>query len=144
LPLAHQFANGRYRAILFKLARKRMSASVPPEAEGVLRYQRVEDTLAAGQAPDAARPWPRNRAKDEPDGLPAIRLTPDVLHPAPCHPGCGRSFRCNGKEDAEKETQVPFITVAQENSGAIELYYEDHSSGRPVVLSHGWPLSGAA
>ena len=39
---------------------------------------------------------------------------------------------------------MPFITVAQENSGSIELYYEDHGSGRPVVLSHGWPLSGAA
>ncbi len=26
--------------------------------------------------------------------------------------------------------------------GDIELYYEDHGSGRPVVLIHGWPLSG--
>ncbi len=32
------------------------------------------------------------------------------------------------------------ITVGQENSTAIELYYEDHGSGPPVVLLAGWPL----
>jgi pimeloyl-ACP methyl ester carboxylesterase len=37
---------------------------------------------------------------------------------------------------------VPYITVGEENSGSIELYYEDHGEGRPVVLVHGWPLSG--
>src|SRR2546427_911595 len=36
------------------------------------------------------------------------------------------------------------IRAAQENSGSIELYYEDHGSGRPVVLIHGYPLSGRA
>ncbi len=36
------------------------------------------------------------------------------------------------------------ITVGQENSTPIELYYEDHGAGRPVVLIHGWPLSGAS
>src|SRR5438045_3935238 len=36
------------------------------------------------------------------------------------------------------------ITVGKENSTAIELYYEDHGSGSPVVLIHGWPLSGAS
>lgn len=36
------------------------------------------------------------------------------------------------------------ITVGQENSSAIELYYEDHGSGPPVVLIHGYPLSGRA
>jgi non-heme chloroperoxidase len=39
---------------------------------------------------------------------------------------------------------MPFVTVGQENSGPIELYYEDHGSGRPVVLIHGYPLSGRA
>jgi non-heme chloroperoxidase len=34
------------------------------------------------------------------------------------------------------------ITVGQENSAPIELHYEDHGSGRPVVLIHGFPLSG--
>lgn len=32
------------------------------------------------------------------------------------------------------------ITVGHENSTPIELYYEDHGSGVPVVLLHGWPL----
>jgi non-heme chloroperoxidase len=39
---------------------------------------------------------------------------------------------------------MPFITVGKENSGNIDLYYEDHGSGKPVVLIHGYPLSGAS
>ena len=39
---------------------------------------------------------------------------------------------------------MPSIKVGQENSGSIELYYEDHGAGRPVVLVHGYPLSGRA
>jgi non-heme chloroperoxidase len=39
---------------------------------------------------------------------------------------------------------MPFVNVGQENSGNIDLYYEDHGSGKPVVLIHGWPLSGAS
>jgi non-heme chloroperoxidase len=39
---------------------------------------------------------------------------------------------------------MPFITVGKENSGNIDLYYEDHGTGEPVVLVHGWPLSGAS
>jgi len=37
---------------------------------------------------------------------------------------------------------MPYTTVGKENSGNIDLYYEDHGSGKPVVLIHGWPLSG--
>jgi non-heme chloroperoxidase len=40
--------------------------------------------------------------------------------------------------------QRSYIHVGQENSTPIELYYEDHGSGKPVVLIHGWPLSGAS
>ena len=36
---------------------------------------------------------------------------------------------------------MPYVTVGKENSGTIDLYYEDHGAGRPVVLIHGWPLS---
>ena len=36
------------------------------------------------------------------------------------------------------------INVGKENSTPIDLYYEDHGSGAPVVLIHGWPLSGAS
>jgi non-heme chloroperoxidase len=39
---------------------------------------------------------------------------------------------------------MPLVTVGQENSMPVELYYEDHGSGRPVVLIHGFPLSGRA
>jgi non-heme chloroperoxidase len=34
------------------------------------------------------------------------------------------------------------VTVGTENGAPVKLYYEDHGSGRPVVLIHGWPLSG--
>jgi non-heme chloroperoxidase len=37
---------------------------------------------------------------------------------------------------------MPFITVGQENSTSIDLYYEDHGTGQPVVLIHGYPLDG--
>ena len=37
---------------------------------------------------------------------------------------------------------MPFVTVGRENSGAIRIHYEDHGSGDPVVLIHGYPLSG--
>ena len=39
---------------------------------------------------------------------------------------------------------MPYITVGQETSVNIDLYYEDHGSGTPVVLIHGYPLSGAS
>jgi non-heme chloroperoxidase len=39
---------------------------------------------------------------------------------------------------------VPHCEVGTENGAAIEIYYEDHGSGRPVVLIHGYPLNGAS
>ena len=36
------------------------------------------------------------------------------------------------------------MKVGQENSGTVELCYEDHGSGTPVVLIHGYPLSSRA
>src|SRR5438132_7569205 len=39
---------------------------------------------------------------------------------------------------------MPYVTVGKENSSKIDLYYEDHGSGQPVVLIHGYPLSGAS
>lgn len=36
------------------------------------------------------------------------------------------------------------MKVSEENSTSIELYYEDRGTGQPVVLIHGWPLSGAS
>src|SRR5450432_3983671 len=37
---------------------------------------------------------------------------------------------------------MPYITVGTENSAAIELHYEDHGTGQPIVLIHGYPLDG--
>ncbi len=37
---------------------------------------------------------------------------------------------------------MPYVSVGQENSASIDLYYEDHGAGQPVVLIHGFPLSG--
>jgi non-heme chloroperoxidase len=39
---------------------------------------------------------------------------------------------------------MPYVTVEKESSGDIELYYEDYGSGQPVVLIHGYPLSGTS
>ncbi|HKU30020.1 alpha/beta fold hydrolase [Arthrobacter sp. NyZ413] len=39
---------------------------------------------------------------------------------------------------------MAFITVGNENSTEIEIYYEDHGTGQPVVLIHGYPLDGSS
>ncbi len=39
---------------------------------------------------------------------------------------------------------MSFVTVGKENSTSIDLYYEDHGMGKPVILVHGYPLSGAS
>ena len=39
---------------------------------------------------------------------------------------------------------MSYLTVGKENSGPIELHYEDHGTGAPAVLIHGYPLSGRA
>jgi non-heme chloroperoxidase len=37
---------------------------------------------------------------------------------------------------------MPKVTVGQQNYADIEVYYEDHGEGQPVVLIHGYPLDG--
>jgi non-heme chloroperoxidase len=39
---------------------------------------------------------------------------------------------------------MPFVKVGEENSGHIKLHYEDYGAGEPIVLIHGYPLSGRA
>jgi non-heme chloroperoxidase len=36
---------------------------------------------------------------------------------------------------------MPHVTVGTENDSSIKIYYEDHGSGQPVVLIHGYPLN---
>jgi non-heme chloroperoxidase len=37
---------------------------------------------------------------------------------------------------------MPYVTVGKENSGTIDIYYEDQGAGQPVILIHGFPLNG--
>ena len=39
---------------------------------------------------------------------------------------------------------MAYLKVGEENNTDIEIYYEDRGTGKPVVLIHGWPLSGAS
>src|SRR5919206_1625960 len=47
-------------------------------------------------------------------------------------------------ETREGSDIMPYVTVGKENSANIDLYYEDLGSGKPVILIHGYPLSGAS
>jgi non-heme chloroperoxidase len=37
---------------------------------------------------------------------------------------------------------MPRIAVGTENGTPIEIHYEDHGAGQPIVLIHGYPLNG--
>ncbi|HEY3771990.1 MAG TPA: alpha/beta hydrolase [Solirubrobacteraceae bacterium] len=37
---------------------------------------------------------------------------------------------------------MPFVTVGTENGADIEIHYNDHGAGKPIVLIHGYPLDG--
>jgi non-heme chloroperoxidase len=39
---------------------------------------------------------------------------------------------------------MPFVTVGTENGADIELHYDDHGSGKPILLIHGYPLNGSS
>jgi non-heme chloroperoxidase len=47
-----------------------------------------------------------------------------------------------GTAEQIKEQDMPSLIVGTENAAAIEIHYEDHGSGDPVVLIHGYPLNG--
>ena len=41
-----------------------------------------------------------------------------------------------------KDLNMATLTVGTEGTAPVELHFEDVGAGRPVVLIHGWPLSG--
>src|SRR2546422_2808099 len=43
---------------------------------------------------------------------------------------------------AQRSKSMPQLKVGVENSADIEIHYEDHGSGRPILLIHGYPLNG--
>src|SRR3979409_326729 len=43
-----------------------------------------------------------------------------------------------------RRSTIGSVTVGQENSAPIDLYYEDHGLGQSVILIHGYPLSGTS
>ena len=55
--------------------------------------------------------------------------------------GTGRAASLTGHR---KGALMPTVTVGRENSAGIEIHYEDHGTGQPVVLIHGYALSGRA
>jgi hypothetical protein len=63
--------------------------------------------------------------------------------------GCGDplgeatlSHRQKHTIDLHRETLMSYITVGQENSANIDIYYENPGTGQTVVLIHGFPLNG--
>lgn len=42
----------------------------------------------------------------------------------------------------KKARTMPLVKVGSENQADIEIHYNDHGTGRPVVLIHGYPLDG--
>src|SRR5579864_9259998 len=47
-----------------------------------------------------------------------------------------------GSEPTTGRDAMSYVTTGTENGSGIDIYYEDHGSGQPVVLIHGYPLNG--
>src|SRR5690349_13385697 len=58
-------------------------------------------------------------------------MTCEVIDPAPGRP------RCSGGQHRERELAMPFFS----GSDGVQLAYEDHGTGRPVLLLAGWTLA---
>src|SRR3954451_14594628 len=56
--------------------------------------------------------------------------------------GRERRSRSRSTNQQQRRARMPRITVGTENDAPIEIHYEDHGSGAPVVLIHGYPLDG--
>src|SRR5580693_3952531 len=94
--------------------------------------------VLAGPGPRARPPARECHGRD----APSWGETVDKYHPA--DPAGRRPCAGTGRRPPPEGSAMPVVSVGQENSAAIDLYYEDHGSGPPVVLIHGYPLSGRA
>jgi non-heme chloroperoxidase len=75
----------------------------------------------------------------------AFRIAATLLAPVlPIYSARQVEARVSGVETDSRSANMSTISVGTENSTSIDLYYEDHGTGSPVVLIHGWPLSGAS
>src|SRR5258708_6170189 len=92
----------------------------------------------------AMRGWSKRSPPDCPAEADTAFQTrrPCAKPPRTLTPPPRRGGFAHGRHEGKKNKQMPYVTVGQENSAAIELYYEDHGSGQPVVLIHGYPLDG--
>jgi pimeloyl-ACP methyl ester carboxylesterase len=94
----------------------------------VNRYQTAPGVIDAGQSPASKNSISRRDSL----ALAAAGLT------APLLPTFSLA------QTRKESSPMSVIKVGAENSTPIEIYYEDHGSGSPVVLIHGWPLNGDA
>jgi non-heme chloroperoxidase len=44
----------------------------------------------------------------------------------------------------KRREAMPYVFTGTENDESIEIYYENHGSGDPVLLIHGYPLDGSS
>jgi non-heme chloroperoxidase len=76
-------------------------------------------------------------------GLALVAASQSGLGAASAEPNKMDAVQVKSRTRKESDA-MGFINVGRENSTPIDLYYEDHGSGLPVVLIHGWPLNGDA
>src|SRR4051794_25647149 len=69
-----------------------------------------------------------------------------ALRQVPLRRSDGSTPRTAGRRPPRqrKEPIMPTVTVGHENNADIEIHYDDHGAGQPIVLIHGYPLSGRA
>src|SRR5690348_2226813 len=114
----------------------------------------INADCSAGSSPELGMACPLGQCVwSTPSPRPTATADPACPQPAKCSnpadtaprrpaatvvTGPGR-YRC---EHQMMRIAMPFVTVGRENSAAIRVYYEDHGSGSPVVLVHGYALNG--
>jgi non-heme chloroperoxidase len=76
-------------------------------------------------------------------GLALVAASQSSLSAASAEPNKMDAVQVKSRMRKEGDA-MSFVNVGRENSTPIDLYYEDHGTGLPVVLIHGWPLNGDA